>query len=443
MAEKLSTSPYKGSRDFYPAEMKRRNWVFAKVRRVLESFGFEEYDGPMLESFELYAAKTGEEIVSQQLYEFKDRGDRRVAIRPEMTPTLARMVAAQVQEIPKPIRWFSIPNLWRYERPQRGRLREHWQINADLLGGDLVQSNAEILALAASLFSAFGGEKFVEIRFNSRRLMDSLFFGRFQLDPEKAVKLGKVIDAKDKLPEEDFDRKALEFLNAEQVAFLKKFFKMSLDEMEKEFAKSAAPAPEAISELQKLVRTYKERSAPAKGSSAVALVFDPGIMRGLDYYTGLVFEAFDVSPDNRRALFGGGRYDNLIGLFSKSELSGVGFGLGDVTLMNFLETHALLPTFDDARRVYLGCGAEELLGASFAVEEQLRSCGLSVLSGQTADSLKNHLKAASKLGATQFVGILSDEWGRGKVIVKNLQSGDQLELGVLGELGAWAQKISR
>src|ERR1700712_3740198 len=155
----LSTQPYKGTRDFYPDEMKIRTWIFSRMREVCQSFGYQEYDGPMLEPFELYAAKTGEEIVNQQLYWMVDRGERKIAVRPEMTPTLARMVAGKFHELPRPVRWFSIPNLWRYERPQRGRLREHWQLNMDVLGGDPLLADAEILSYSLDLMKKFGGEK--------------------------------------------------------------------------------------------------------------------------------------------------------------------------------------------------------------------------------------------------------------------------------------------
>src|SRR6185295_9287788 len=163
----LSTQPYKGTRDFYPDEMKIRSWIFARMRQACGSFGYEEYDGPMLEPFDLYAAKTGEEIVNQQLYWMMDRGERKIAVRPEMTPTLARMVAGKINELPRPVRWYSIPNLWRYERPQRGRLREHWQLNVDVLGGDALEADAEILTLSFDILREFGGEKNVVIRVNN------------------------------------------------------------------------------------------------------------------------------------------------------------------------------------------------------------------------------------------------------------------------------------
>src|SRR4051812_38894602 len=192
----LSSQPYKGPRDFYPDDMRIQSWMFKRMREVAQSYGYLEYDGPMLEPFELYAAKTGEEIVNQQLYWLVDRGERKMAIRPEMTPTLARMVAAKINELPRPIRWYSIPNLWRYERPQRGRLREHWQLNVDVLGGDPLEGDAEILTLALEMMAAFKAEKLVSIRVNNRRLMDHFFGQELKLSTDAALKTTKAIDAR-------------------------------------------------------------------------------------------------------------------------------------------------------------------------------------------------------------------------------------------------------
>src|SRR4051812_25122008 len=173
----LSTQPYKGTRDFYPDDMRIRQWMFERLRKTLQTFGYQEYDGPMLEPFELYAAKTSEEIVNEQLYWLVDRGERKLAIRPEMTPTLARMVAAQQNEIPRPIRWFSIPNLWRYERPQRGRLREHWQLNVDTFGGEPGAEDLEIGQVIVALMEGLGAKEGYEVRLNHRMLTDHIFRG--------------------------------------------------------------------------------------------------------------------------------------------------------------------------------------------------------------------------------------------------------------------------
>ncbi|MEK7690938.1 MAG: histidine--tRNA ligase, partial [Bdellovibrionota bacterium] len=331
----LSNQPYKGTRDFFPPAMRLRRWMFGQLRQVVEGFGFEEYDGPMLEPFELYAAKSGEELVNQQLYWMVDRGERKIAVRPEMTPTLARMVSSQVQELPKPVRWFSIPNLWRYERPQRGRLREHWQLNVDILGGDPLLADAEIIQVGLALLDCFGGGAHAQVRINNRRLMDTLFREKLGLTPEMGLQVTKAIDARDKIGDAAYTEwlAGKIGLQAGQIEVLERFFKAP-------FTETARTMPcEGSAELEKLFALLRE-----SGVAETRVVYDPTVLRGLDYYTGTVFEIYDTSPENRRAMFGGGRYDNLIGLFGNQKLSGVGFGMGDVTLENFLEIHGLKPS---------------------------------------------------------------------------------------------------
>lgn len=414
----LPTQPYKGSRDFYPQDKAIQNWIFEKIRAVVRGYGYQEYDGPMLESFDLYAAKSGSELVNQQLYSLVDRGDRKVAIRPEMTPTLARMVAAKVQELPKPVRWFSIPNLWRYERPQKGRLREHWQLNVDVLGGEAELADFEVLRLACDIFRSFGGEKFLRIRVNNRQLVNYFFGKVLALEAPAALGLSKLVDAKDKMPPDVF-AKALDDLGlvAEQKTALDFFFKASLEELAKRF--SSFPGLQELLSLKALLKD---------AGLEETVVFDAGIMRGLDYYTGTVFEAFDVSPENPRALFGGGRYDNLIGLFGKQQLSGMGFGMGDVILRSFLETHKLLPAIDAAPDVFVSHPAREYFSLSMQVSEQLRSSGLSVAQALDSEGFSTQLKTASKLGVRFCVLLGEAELRQGQVVVKDLRSGEQKTL---------------
>ena len=410
----LSTQPYKGTRDFYPEDKRIQNWMFARLREVAASYGYQEYDGPLLESFDLYAAKTGAEIVNQQLYHFVDRGDRKVAIRPEMTPTLARMVAAKIQELPKPVRWFSLPNLWRYERPQRGRLREHWQLNVDVLGGDTVLADAEILMLARDLFVSFGAGEKISIQLNNRRLMDHLFLKVLSITHEAALELSKALDARAKLSPEAFDtwlNKA--GLNDTQKATLNKFLAMDFAAVHREL-----PC-EGSQELASLIDLLSKSGAQGQ------VVFDPSIMRGMDYYTGTVFEAYDVSPENRRALFGGGRYDNLVGMFGKNKLSGMGFGLGDVPLRDFLETHKLLPATESFVDVLVTTPTQESLAKAHAIAAQLRAAGFRTITTLGVDGFGGQLKLASKQGARFAILLGQDELGRGEVGVKNLITGEQ------------------
>jgi len=201
----LSTQPYKGARDFYPEDKRIQKFMFNRIREVVEGYGYQEYDAPILESLDLYVAKSGEEIVNEQTYQFEDRGGRRVAIRPEMTPTVSRMVAAKRQELAYPLRWYSIPNLWRYERPQRGRLREHWQLNVDVFGLDNISAETEMILVASDILKRFGAdESMFEFRINSRKLIDRIMESYLKLDDVTARNLIKLIDRKNKLPLEKF-----------------------------------------------------------------------------------------------------------------------------------------------------------------------------------------------------------------------------------------------
>ena len=250
---KLGTDPYKGVQDFYPEDMAVQKYIFSVWRKVSEKFGYEEYNASPLELAEIYKEKSGDEIVNEQMFTFIDRGEREVALRPEMTPTLARMVAARRKTLKFPLRWYSIPNLFRYERPQKGRRREHWQLNADLLGIPGIEGDREILSLAITVMREFGAkDEDFEIRINNSNI-------------------------------EDF--------------------------------KDVAPN----------------------------LVYDETLARGQAYYTGMVFEIFDTNPENNRSVAGGGRYDNLLELFDAEPISAVGFGMGDIMLREFLDTHKLLP----------------------------------------------------------------------------------------------------
>ncbi len=410
----LSTQPYKGTRDFYPADMRVQRWMFGRMRDVAQSYGYQEYDGPMLEPFDLYAAKSGEELVNQQLYWLIDKGERKLAVRPEMTPTMARMVAGKFNELPRPIRWFSIPNLWRYERPQRGRLREHWQLNVDVLGGDPLQADAEILSLALDLMDRFGGKSRVVVKVNNRRLMDHIFTSALGLTAETALATTKALDSRAKIGEEAYQKWLSDLgLTEDTRSKMEKFFAASFEE-------SATLYPcQGVDELRALFALMKE------SGHGDAVAFDPTVLRGMDYYTGTVFEMYDTSPDNRRAMFGGGRYDNLIGLFGKDKLSGVGFGMGDVTLRNFLETHTLLPPVTSDIDVFVSLPSPELRARAEEIARRLRSQGLRVITPLESSGFGAQLKLAIKHG-TRFAVLFGEtELSEGKALLKDLVKNEQ------------------
>ena len=413
----LSTDPYKGTRDFNPKDMQLRNWMFGKLSQTVRSFGYLEYGGPMLEPFELYAAKSGEELVNQQLYWLMDKGDRKLAVRPEMTPTMARIVASRINELARPIRLFSIPNLWRYERPQRGRLREHWQLNVDVLGGDPLFAETELLTLAVEMIRNFGGGGKMQVKVNHRKLMDVFFTKTMGFTTEQAHKVVKAIDAKDKVDEAKFKGWLIEAgVREDQIASLNAFFSASLETL-------AQTMPcEGVEHLRKLFAMLEQSGINGE------VVFDPTIMRGLDYYTGTVFEIYDISPENHRAMFGGGRYDNLMGIFGKEALSGVGFGMGDVSLQNFLETHGLVPKFASEVDVMVTLPNLEYRGAAEKIARELRANGKNVITPLGMGAFGAQLKLANKHEAKFVVLFGESEMAEGKAIIKTLATGEQITL---------------
>lgn len=421
MSEKLSTQPYKGTRDFYPQEMRLRNWFFGVMRRVLETAAFEEYNGPMLESLELYAAKSGEEIATKQTYNFTDRGDRRLALRPEMTPTVARMVAAKMNDLVFPLKWFSIPNMYRYEAPQRGRLREFWQLNVDIFGCDTYEADLDCIESAIEIMRAFGAdETMFTVHINNRRFFNDVLAAITGTDGEGAKAVSKVIDRKGKVPREAYERDLTELgLTAEQISKIDALYGMKVEQ-------ACALCPESVGsdELLKLFAMLKRAGLDRY------CVFDFGIIRGLDYYTGTVFEVFDNAPENNRAMFGGGRYDNLVGLFVKNaKVSGVGYGMGDVTLENFLVTHGLVPDFGSDRVKVLVTRFDDVpYEAYLKLVEELHGAGIPATVYLGSKKYGKQLEYAVKGGFTHTLTMGGDELAKGTVRLKNLATREETEL---------------
>ena len=417
--ELLSTQPYKGTRDFYPEDMDLRNWFFGVIKDTLRKFNYREYDGPMLESYEMYAAKSGEEIVNEQTYHFTDNGGRNLAVRPEMTPTVARMVAAKLGSLNMPLRWFSIPNLYRYEKPQRGRLREHWQVNVDMFGSDAIETDLEVLIVASSLLKAFGADSSMyEIKINNRRFYNDLFEQVMGFDAEQSRKVSKAIDKKAKMPQKDFDEYLKDLgLNDEQVVKLNSFFEMPLAEMT-----ALCPESQGAQELNKLFELID-----AAGMSEICR-FDFGIIRGFDYYTGTVFEVYDTDINNNRAMFGGGRYDNLINLFvDKANVSGIGFGFGDVTLENFLVSHNLVPELNYGMpRVLVTRFPEIPYGEYLKLAEELRASDISVSVYTDDKKLAKQMKYAADEKYDFAIILGEDELKNNTVVLKDLSKGENI-----------------
>ena len=412
-ANLLSTKPYKGTRDFYPADMKLRNWFFGKIRSALELAAFEEYNGPMLESLDIYIAKSGEEIANEQTYNFTDKGGRRLAVRPEMTPTVARLVAAKIGELNFPLKWFSIPNLYRYENPQRGRLREHWQVNVDIFGCDSYEADLEVISTAISLLRAFDADSSMfKVHINNRRFFNDVIAAIAGTDAEGSRRISKVIDRKNKVPREAYEKdlRALG-LDGDKIAQIDALYTMSVTE-----AAALCPESRGAQELLDLFEALKALSLEEY------CVFDFGIIRGLDYYTGTVFEVLDTAPENNRAMFGGGRYDNLVGLFVKNAtVSGVGFGFGDVTLENFLVTHNLIPDIYTEGNKVLVTKFDDVPYAEYtAIVAKLREAGVQSSIYIGSKKFGKQIDYAVKGNYSHVVIMGGSELEAGVIKVKNL-----------------------
>lgn len=416
MPEPLSTEPYKGVRDFYPRDWSLMEAMFGRIRATLLTYGYEEYNASPLERAELYEAKSSEEIVSEQTYTFTDRGDRRVTLRPEMTPTLARMVANKRRELTFPLRWFSIPNVFRYERPQKGRLREHYQVNVDLVGVKEAKADGEIIVLAHALLTAFGAKNddFV-IRINSRALFNAACAAA-GLSEEQAQAYLRLLDKRSKMQKGEYEAGLAAIASTDPLSLI--------ENDDPPVGEARERVREEKQKLLALVEAFK-----ARGMANV--VFDPTLVRAFIYYTGMVFEIFDTDISNPRSLFGGGRYDNLIGLFGGEPIPAVGFGMGDVTLLDFLTTHDLVPHASASPEIYLGTPTEEDLAGASLVAEQLRAKGLRVFVNITAKSLGDQVKEADRRGIPFFAAVGADERESGHLRMKRLATGEETAIEVL------------
>jgi histidyl-tRNA synthetase len=385
----LSSQPYKGTRDYYPEQKRVQNYIFENWRRIALRFGYEEYGAPLLEPIEVYAAKSGQELVSEQTYAFIDRGDRQVAIRPEMTPSISRMVAARRQEMAYPARLFSIANFMRYERPQRGREREFWQLNTDIFGVDGALPEAEIIAMGADFLKVFGAtDDMYVIKINNRRVINFMMTDYLQLDAIQSQLMIKLFDRKNKISNEDFRDQAIDIFGNESAPEGLRRISALLA------AKTMSELPESIRENE-AVKEVQELFSYLDQAGVKNARFDITLMRGLDYYTGTVFEFFDMDPENNRSLFGGGRYDGLVGLFGAEPISAVGMAPGLTMTELFLDTHNLLPKLPSTTEVYVIVLGDTLKDA-MKLANDLRDEGVNVELDITGRKLDKQLKTAVK-----------------------------------------------
>jgi len=399
----------KGARDFYPKELAIRNWLFAKWRAVAKSFGYEEVDGPNIESFDLFAAKSGEELVNQQMYTLEDRDGNKLGIRPEITPTYARMVAKKQGELTFPLKWMMFGEVWRYEKPQTGRSRDFWQWELNLVGGNETLADAEVLAVAARALEAIGiTSDDVVFRINDRRFMQQKLKS-FKIEGDQYETVRKIIDKKEKVTEEDFIellKKAK--LNQEQIQKLTSFLN---NPDYKEF--------EPLKNLFSLLGKY--------GVSDF-VKYDPIIVRGITYYTGMVFECFDKNKE-LRSVFGGGRFDDLVETFGGGKVPAVGFAMGDVVITELLTRLSKLPVLESSpTKVLTTIFSTNLFDESVEITKKLRGSGINTeIYPDNKAKLDKQLKYADKKGIPYVVIIGPEEIKENKIVLKNLKTKEQIK----------------
>jgi histidyl-tRNA synthetase len=401
--------PIKGTRDFYPELMAVRNWLYGTIRQVSESFGYQEYEAPLLESIELYAAKSGDELVNKQSFVFPDRGGDMITLRPELTPSLTRMIAQKQRELAFPLRWWSFGPFWRYERPQKGRTREFFQWNIDLIGIDTPEADAELITILATFFRALGLQPTdVNIQVNDRHLLEAeLISAGFPTSSLREV--SRWIDRRDKMTE------------AEWQAYGKD---LSASDEQLEAVQGLLLDVDLWKKSGQLVRVFQVLKTTGLWPY---IKYNPGVVRGLDYYTGIVFEAFDLSGDVPRAIMGGGRYNNLLAAVGGAPLPATGFALGDVPITLTLEGKGLIPrglggspaqvlvtVFDDARMI-----------SSIEFAAELRNQGIKVACYPEVAKLPKQFKYADRMKISTVVVIGPDEATNGQVTLKQLDTGVQ------------------
>ena len=418
-AKKLSTDSYKGVRDFFPADMAIEKRTFDIWRKTVEKYGYEEYGASVLEPAELYQAKSGEEIVNQQTYTFQDRGERQVTLRPEMTPTLARMVAARRRELIYPLRWYSIPNLFRYEQPQRGRVREHWQLNVDIFGVDSIAAEIEIINISSDIMLTYGLKVTdFEIRINNRKLMNYVTRDVFGLNEIAAQKIAKLIDKKDKIKPEAFEMGAQELLADKTPSFLTLL-------NSKNFEEFTTNLPQTKEEHVGL-KEIREVIAGLERLGITNARFDQTLMRGFDYYTGIIFEVYDMNPANRRSVFGGGRYDDLLSLFGNDKVSAVGFGAGDMIARDLMETYGTLPKNDSPAQVALIVVGDQNTPYALELAQTFRAKNIKVAVDLSNKKVGDQIKNADKRGIARIICIGDEEVKSGILKMKTLATGDEV-----------------
>ncbi len=428
MSKKLSTKPLRGMEDYYPSDLREINWIIDNIRDVADLYSYEEFESPSLEPIEIFAAKSSDELVNEQSFIVEKKKGEKLILIPELTPSLARMITARRQELKKPIRWFSVPTCYRYERPQKGRRREFKQINMDILGEDSLYADLEIFNIIVDIFSEFGAtsEQF-QIYYNNRRFIDSVCEIILNVPKEKIPSVYKILDKADKMEDTEYEKYVLDIFQDEIIiqGITKLKDATSLKDLLNRF--------EDISEEFFDAKGYKELTSFIQlledSEISEYCTFSPKVVRGLDYYTGIVYEVFDTGKENIRSIFGGGRYDDLLSLFSDEKITGTGFGMGVLMFSLFLKTYNLIPEEiqepDYTDTIYIASINENVSDYALKLARMVRGEDFPCIVDYRFSNLKNQLSKANELEVLIVLIIGPKEMEQNEVTIKNMKTEEQ------------------
>lgn len=398
--------PLRGTRNLYPADMRQRNAFVNASRAILDRAGYEEYEAPMLEPMALYEAKSSAEIIERQAYVFTDRGDEKIVLRPELTPSLARMVANKQRELPPLLRWYSFADCWRYERPQKGRTRNFLQLNIDFLGSDSVEADVETIDLALSILKACNVDMDrIQLRINDRASFDGIC-AALKIDESNKGKFLTLLDEREKLSEEEF--------------------LAQLQTMNSSLTIAELAVIDATKQSDRLIAIM----GAVEKLGWTQVVYDPKLIRGFSYYTGMVFEVFETSGDYRRSIFGGGRYDGLLEAVGGSSMSAVGFAVSDVSLFAAMETQGRsVPEAPMEKTLIVPFSIDESSAAQ-SIARTLRSTGRTVVLAVPPYEFKKQLTLANRVGAKKVIIVAPEELKQNMMIEKNMETGEQITIAI-------------
>jgi histidyl-tRNA synthetase len=428
MSKKLSTKPLRGMEDYYPPYLRETNWIIDTIRDVADLYSYEEFESPSLEPIEIFAAKSSDELVNEQSFIVEKKKGEKLILIPELTPSLARMITAKRQELKKPIRWFSVPTCYRYERPQKGRRREFKQINMDILGEDSLYVDLEIFNIIVDIFTEFGAtSKQFQIYFNNRRFIDTICELILKVPKEKIPLVYKILDKADKMEDSEYEKFILDKFQDEII--IQGIFKL----------KEPAGLEDLLNRFEDIPEEFYDSIGYKELTSFLQLLedadiseycmFSPGVVRGLDYYTGIVYEVFDTGKENIRSIFGGGRYDDLLSLFSDEKITGTGFGMGVLMFSLFLKTYNLIPEEirekDYTDTIYITSISENVSKYALKLAQMIRAEDFPCIVDYRFSNLKNQLSKANELGVLIVLIIGPKEMEQNEVTIKNMRTKEQ------------------